>query len=75
VTDIPANLEWVQEGINGWVYQDGNIEDLTESILTASQAQLEPMGQAARHTALEKADWQNNKKILLKAWQDLLNKD
>jgi glycosyltransferase involved in cell wall biosynthesis len=75
VTDIPANLEWVQEGINGWVYQDGNIEDLTESILTASQAQLEPMGQAARHTALKKADWQNNKKVLLKAWQDLLNKD
>jgi hypothetical protein len=33
------------------------------------------MGQAARHIALKKADWKSNKKVLLKAWQDLLNKD
>ena len=74
VTDIPANLEWVRDGVNGWVYQDGNIEDLTESILAAAGAQLEPMGQAARQTAEEKADWQKNKQVLLKAWQDLIAK-
>lgn len=75
VTDIPANLEWVHHGENGWVYRDGNIEDLTEKILTASQAQLEPLGKAARCTAIQKADWQKNKQVLLKAWQDLLMKD
>jgi glycosyltransferase involved in cell wall biosynthesis len=74
VTDIPANLEWVQEGINGWVYQDGNIENLTEKTLAASQAHLEPLGQAARLTAEAKADWQRNKQVLMKAWQDLLTK-
>ncbi len=75
VTDIPANLEWVQEGKNGWVYPDGNIESLTESILTASQAHLEPMAKAARRTATLKADWQKNKQVLLNAWHDLLAKD
>lgn len=75
VTDIPANLEWVRDGVNGWVYRDGNIESLTEKILQASGAYLEVMGQNARHTAEEKADWQKNKQVLLKAWQDLLAKD
>lgn len=74
VTDIPANLEWVRDEVNGWVYQDGNIDDLTKSILMAAEAQLEPMGQAARQTAQEKADWQRNKQVLLKAWQDLIAK-
>ncbi len=73
-TDIPANLEWVQNGINGWVYQDGNIENLTEKILTASEADLEPLGQSARLTAEAKANWQRNKQVLMKAWQDLLAK-
>ena len=74
VTDIPANLEWVRDGVNGWVYQDGNIDDLTKSILIAAEAHLEPMGQAARQTAQEKADWQRNKQVLLNAWQDLTAK-
>ncbi|MEA4811371.1 MAG: glycosyltransferase family 4 protein [Anaerolineaceae bacterium] len=75
VSDIPANLEWVQEGINGWVYPDGEMDDLTECILAASQAQLAPMQAAARRTAEQKADWQINKKVLMRAWKDLLQKE
>ena len=75
VSDIPANLEWVQEGLNGWVYSDGNIEDLTDGLLTASQARLEPMRLAARRVAELKADWQKNKEVLLNAWQSLAKKE
>lgn len=72
VTDIPANLEWVHDGVSGWVYRDGNIEDLSKHILVATGAQLEPLEQAARQTAEEKADWHKNKLVLLRAWQNLL---
>ena len=74
VTDIPANLEWVRDGVNGWIFRDGNIDDLTQKILFAAKAHLEPMQLAARQTAVDKADWQKNKQVLLKAWHDLLEK-
>lgn len=74
VTDIPANLEWVQPGKNGWVYEDGNLEALTKTLVIASRASLGLLAGAARKTAEQKADWQKNKLVLMKAWQDCLVK-
>jgi glycosyltransferase involved in cell wall biosynthesis len=33
VSDIPANQEWVSEGVNGWLFPDGNADILAEKIL------------------------------------------
>ena len=33
VSDIPANQEWVSEGVNGWLFPDGNTDILAEKIL------------------------------------------
>ncbi len=33
VSDIPANQEWVNEGVNGWLFPDGNADILAEKIL------------------------------------------
>jgi len=32
-SDIPANQEWVREGVNGWLFPDGNADILAEKIL------------------------------------------
>jgi L-malate glycosyltransferase len=33
VSDIPGNKEWVEEGVNGWLFRDGDVDDLAEKIL------------------------------------------
>ena len=71
VSDIPANKEWVSEGINGWLFPDGNASALAEKIL-AVNAQRKKMAQvrrAARKSAEERADWKKNFACLLKAYE------
>jgi glycosyltransferase involved in cell wall biosynthesis len=68
VSDIPANREWVNDGVNGWIFPDGDVETLAGIILKAveQKTSLPAIGQNARKTAEEKADWkQNLKKLLL----------
>ena len=35
VSDIPANKEWVTDGVNGWIFPDGDVDALAEIILKA----------------------------------------
>jgi glycosyltransferase involved in cell wall biosynthesis len=70
VSDIPANREWVSDGVNGWLFPDGNAEALASRILhiVEHRDQMSRVGHAARHTAEEKADWKRNFTSLLKAY-------
>ena len=70
VSDIPANQEWVAEGVNGWLFPDGNIDALSAAILRAydERMNLEEISRAARATAEEKADWKKNFLKLLEAY-------
>ncbi len=72
VSDIPANKEWVSEGVNGWLFPDGNAEALAEKILAVSSQgkKLDQISQAARKTAEERADWKKNFSVLLKAYEE-----
>ena len=72
VSDIPANKEWVSEGVNGWLFPDGNAEALAEKILSVSSQgkKLDQISQAARKTAEERADWKKNFSVLLKAYEE-----
>jgi len=74
VSDIPANLEWVQDGEQGWVFQDGNAADLTRKILALSEQQSawKRISQNARKRAEEKADWNKNKATMFSAYQKIL---
>lgn len=67
VADIPANKEWVTEGVNGWLFPDGNVDALAASILRVYEhrQKLFKIGQTARQTAEEKADWKKNSAKLL----------
>jgi L-malate glycosyltransferase len=71
VSDIPGNQEWVRPGENGWLFPAGDAGALARGILTAIEQRnrLPEMGMAARRLAEQKADWKNNFKSLLHAYQ------
>jgi glycosyltransferase involved in cell wall biosynthesis len=77
VSDIPANREWISEGVNGWLFPDGDAEALAAKIGAALEERnsLIKIRQAARCTAEEKADWRKNFSTLLDTYRQtvLLN--
>jgi L-malate glycosyltransferase len=75
VSDIPANREWVTDGVNGWVFPDGDADALAGIILKAidQKVALLSMGRNARRTAEQKADWPRNFRKLLKAYEQTSN--
>ena len=70
VSDIPGNQEWIEEGVNGWLFRDGDVNDLAEKILFVikNHKLLKQIGKAARKTAEEKADWKKNFGKLLEVY-------
>jgi len=74
VSNIPANLEWVRDGVEGWTFEDGNPQELAAKLVRiASQpASLSVMGENARRTAQERADWEKNVTIMLDAYQKIM---
>ncbi|MCD6576493.1 MAG: glycosyltransferase family 4 protein [Anaerolineaceae bacterium] len=71
VSDIPSNLEWISDGVEGWVFRDGDAEDLAKKILTAVHMQKETgrFGKAARLKAERFANWDNSIEKLLETYQ------
>jgi glycosyltransferase involved in cell wall biosynthesis len=76
VSDIPGNREWVEPGINGWWFRDGDVDDLAEKILMAvkQRQELPTMSVAARQLAEERADWEQNFRVLLDTYEAVLSK-
>ncbi len=74
VSDIPGNREWVTEGVNGWLFPDGDAGALATKILQALEQRksLPKIGSAARTVAEERADWAKNSSKLLQAYQQAL---
>ena len=74
VSDISGNKEWVEEGVNGWLFRDGDVDDLAEKILSAikNRRSFGKIGKAARQTAEEKADWSKNFGKLLEAYDNVI---
>jgi glycosyltransferase involved in cell wall biosynthesis len=70
VSDIPGNQEWIENGVNGWLFRDGDADDLAAKILDAikNRELFGKIGEAARKTAEEKADWKKNFGKLLEAY-------
>lgn len=74
LSDIPANKEWVTEGVNGWLFPDGETDVLAAKILQAydQRKSLPKIGRAARIVAEERADWTKNSEKLTQAYQQAL---
>lgn len=73
VSGIPGNREWIEDGVNGWLFRDGDVDDLAEKILNAIKRRREfkRIGELARKTAEEKADWKKNFGKLLDAYEKI----
>lgn len=74
VSDIPGNREWVESGVNGWLFRKGSPADLAVAIRRAAQAQAEwpKMGERGRQQVLERADWSRNFPLLFDAYRTAL---
>ncbi len=75
VSDIAGNKEWIEDGVNGWLFHDGDVEDLARKILNAIQnhKSFQKIGEAARKTAEEKADWKKNFGKLLETYDLIMS--
>jgi glycosyltransferase involved in cell wall biosynthesis len=76
VSDIAGNREWIEEGINGWLFRDGDVDDLAEKILDAikNRQSFARISKAARRTAEQKADWNKNFGKLLEAYDKTVSR-
>ncbi|MBV6400380.1 MAG: Glycosyltransferase Gtf1 [Anaerolineales bacterium] len=76
VSDIAGNKEWIQDGVNGWTFRDEDVENLAEKILFAikSKREFKRIGELARKTAEERADWRRNFGKLLEAYERILSR-
>ena len=71
VSDIAGNKEWIRDGVNGWLFRDGDVDNLAEKILSAikSRGEFKRIGESARKTAEERADWKRNFGKLLETYE------
>ena len=75
VSDIPGNREWIEDGVNGWLFLDGDVDDLAGKILHAikNKRSFKKIGEAARKTAEQKADWKKNFGKLLEVYDAMMS--
>ena len=62
VSDVPANCEWVKDGINGYLVPRGKVNPISEKILTLlnDKSLAETMGSLNLSIAKERANSKNN---------------
>jgi glycosyltransferase involved in cell wall biosynthesis len=75
LSDIVGNREWVVDGVNGRLFQDGKVQQLVSLILSLARQKstLIKMGRNNRILAMKKADWKKNSKGLLDAYAKAMN--
>lgn len=70
VSDIPSNREWVQSGVNGDLFHDGDVNSLTEKLISMFHYPgLHQIGIRSREITQERADWNESLSKLLTAYQ------
>jgi glycosyltransferase involved in cell wall biosynthesis len=71
VSDIPGNLEWIDPRFNGWTFPVGDIEALSDQILSIANdpSLIESFGAKSRATVESRANWKRNFGTLLEIYQ------
>jgi glycosyltransferase involved in cell wall biosynthesis len=71
VSDIPGNKEWIVSGVNGWLFKDGSVQSLLETLEEAVRdvKNQHLFGMRSREVTRDRADWEFNFQILLDAYQ------
>jgi len=76
VSDVPANCEWIQNGINGFIVPRSKVNPISDKInnLLSDKSLAEKMGKLNYNIAVEKANLDINFSKLEKTYQNLLKK-
>lgn len=66
VANLPSNLEWIDDGFNGFTFELGSSESLGETLnrVNSFGAKLGEVARNARQTVEQRADWRVNRQIL-----------
>ncbi len=74
VNDVPANLEWVEDGVNGLVARIGDSGELADRMirLLKDQVMRGSMSENNLRLARERADWEKNFDELQKVYAGLV---
>jgi len=62
-SDFESNLEWIQNGVSGFTFKNGNVESLREMITELSRmesADLKHIASSAREVVTKKGNWDVN---------------
>jgi glycosyltransferase involved in cell wall biosynthesis len=67
VSNIPSNREWVEDGVSGYLFEDGDDVHLASRLLALDKVrhQLPAISRKAQMVAEERADWQKNQRTML----------
>ena len=72
-SDIAGNQEWVCDGENGWVFEDGNVAQLAELLVAVSRSnKLHEYRMNGRALAEKRADWRVNFPMLLTGYEQAI---
>ncbi|MBR6088808.1 MAG: glycosyltransferase family 4 protein [Anaerolineaceae bacterium] len=71
MSEIPGNLEWVEDGANGILFPTRDVEDLSEKIVFCCRNRdtIRKYSQNARKLITENADWEKNKLLIHEAYR------
>ena len=77
VTDVPANLEWIENGYNGFVARRGFTDDVAEALqkLVNNSSLCRTFGDRNVTIAKERADWDKNFDKMLRMFEHVLQRD
>ena len=77
VTDVPANLEWIENGHNGFVARRGFTDDVAEALqkLVNNSSLCRTFGDRNLTIAKERADWDKNFDKMLRMFEHVLQRD
>jgi glycosyltransferase involved in cell wall biosynthesis len=67
VSNIPSNREWVEDGVSGYTFEDGDDVQLAARLLALDKVRqkLPVLSRNAQAVSEERADWAKNQKTML----------
>jgi glycosyltransferase involved in cell wall biosynthesis len=74
VTSIPGNLEWIEEGVDGFLFPVGSSVELSRKVKTLleSEGLRNGMGETALATVRERVDWASSSQRFLASLSEMM---
>jgi glycosyltransferase involved in cell wall biosynthesis len=76
VTDVPANLEWIKDGYNGFIASRGSPQSVSDAVLklVSNDELCGSFRERSRDIVRERADWDKNFEHFIKMFHSLVER-